>query len=349
MARTKKVVSKRIRKQQLKECAKKMQELKKARKSLQNEQILPVKSISDLDAIPATNVKETNHLVLETWCNINKSSQLQDHEETHNVDKVSQSSEVIEQQLKQIKDVSNENTRKRKFTDVNNDNNIDKEKPESVNELWDLPCEVATQGQQIEKIKDGNHRIVDFKYFTEELMRISSHKSLFQCSFNTMELISETKKGLVSKFLYECLLCKTRFTIKNTPEDLNTKLIEGTMTAGCGNAQLERITASLDLPSISEHTYSACQNKICQAWETTAWDEMKTAGEREREAAINEGKVTKDGIALIDVIADGCWSKRSYKSNYAALSGAAAIVGRRFGQILFMSVKKQILLHLCQI
>ncbi|KAH9631922.1 hypothetical protein HF086_000259 [Spodoptera exigua] len=128
---------------------------------------------------------------------------------------------------------------------------------------------------------------------------------------------------------------------KNTPEDLNTKLIEGTMTAGCGNAQLERITASLDLPSISEHTYSACQNKICQAWETTAWDEMKTAGEREREAAINEGKVTKDGIALIDVIADGCWSKRSYKSNYAALSGAAAIVGRRFGQILFMSVKNK--------
>ncbi|KAH9636687.1 hypothetical protein HF086_003235 [Spodoptera exigua] len=68
---------------------------------------------------------------------------------------------------------------------------------------------------------------------------------------------------------------------------------------------------------------------------------MKTAGEREREAAINEGKVTKDGIALIDVIADGCWSKRSYKSNYAALSGAAAIVGRRFGQILFMSVKNK--------
>ncbi|PZC73301.1 hypothetical protein B5X24_HaOG209691 [Helicoverpa armigera] len=166
----------------------------KETKSMQNEQILPVKSICDLDAIPATNVKETNHLV-ETWCNIDKSSQLQGHEEIHESDKVSHSSKVIEQQCKQIKDISNKNTRKRKFTDVNNHNNKDKEKTESVNVLWDLPCEVATQGEQIEKIKDGNNRIVDFKYFTEELMRISSHKSLFQCSFNTMELISERKHG----------------------------------------------------------------------------------------------------------------------------------------------------------
>ncbi|XP_063899187.1 uncharacterized protein LOC110380706 isoform X2 [Helicoverpa armigera] len=170
----------------------------KETKSMQNEQILPVKSICDLDAIPATNVKETNHLV-ETWCNIDKSSQLQGHEEIHESDKVSHSSKVIEQQCKQIKDISNKNTRKRKFTDVNNHNNKDKEKTESVNVLWDLPCEVATQGEQIEKIKDGNNRIVDFKYFTEELMRISSHKSLFQCSFNTMELISERKHGEMGK------------------------------------------------------------------------------------------------------------------------------------------------------
>nr|XP_049704076.1 uncharacterized protein LOC110380706 isoform X6 [Helicoverpa armigera] len=122
----------------------------KETKSMQNEQILPVKSICDLDAIPATNVKETNHLV-ETWCNIDKSSQLQGHEEIHESDKVSHSSKVIEQQCKQIKDISNKNTRKRKFTDVNNHNNKDKEKTESVNVLWDLPCEVATQGEQIQQ------------------------------------------------------------------------------------------------------------------------------------------------------------------------------------------------------
>lgn len=79
---------------------------------------------------------------------------------------------------------------------------------------------------------------------------------------------------------------------------------------------------------------------ICEHWTKVAHKSMAAAAERERLAAIEEGRV-KDGIAVIDVIADACWSKRSYKSNYAALSGAAAIVGKKFGEVLFLGVKNK--------
>ena len=52
------------------------------------------------------------------------------------------------------------------------------------------------------------------------------------------------------------------------------------------------------------------------------------AVEEEKRISLENGRVSKDGIPIIDVIVDGCWSKRSYKKNYSALSGAAAIIGR---------------------
>ncbi|GBP69097.1 hypothetical protein EVAR_87376_1 [Eumeta japonica] len=58
------------------------------------------------------------------------------------------------------------------------------------------------------------------------------------------------------------------------------------------------------------------------------------AAKRERDAAIAEGRISKEGIPIIDVYADACWSSRSYGNNYRALSGAAAIVGRRFESLL---------------
>lgn len=48
---------------------------------------------------------------------------------------------------------------------------------------------------------------------------------------------------------------------------------------------------------------------------------MKQAGEEEKQIAIKCGNVNSDGIPMCTVIADGQWSKRSYKTKYDALSG----------------------------
>lgn len=136
-------------------------------------------------------------------------------------------------------------------------------------------------------------------------------------------------------------MCNKELKIKNSEEKLNKNAVIGAMVAGCGNVQLQHFTAALDLPQISPYLYEKSHGEVCEAWEETALDEMRKAGEEERQAAIAEGRVTKDGIPVIDVLIDGCWCKRSYKTNYSALSGAASIIGRRFGKVLFFAVKNK--------
>jgi hypothetical protein len=48
---------------------------------------------------------------------------------------------------------------------------------------------------------------------------------------------------------------------------------------------------------------------------------MEQAAQEERDYAIENGRVDEDGTPLCTVVADGMWSKRSYKTKYNALSG----------------------------
>jgi hypothetical protein len=41
------------------------------------------------------------------------------------------------------------------------------------------------------------------------------------------------------------------------------------------------------------------------------------------------------------VIVDGAWSKRSYKTNYNALSGVASIIGARSKKVLYIGIKNK--------
>lgn len=68
-------------------------------------------------------------------------------------------------------------------------------------------------------------------------------------------------------------------------------------------------------------TYIKIQNSIILVVQQTAWSEMQKAGAEERHMALENGEVDVDGIPMCIVIADGQWSKRSYKSKYNALSG----------------------------
>lgn len=68
-------------------------------------------------------------------------------------------------------------------------------------------------------------------------------------------------------------------------------------------------------------TYIKIHNSINLVVQKTAWSEMQKAGDEERQMALENGEVDVDGIPMCTVIADGQWSKRSYKSKYNALSG----------------------------
>lgn len=54
----------------------------------------------------------------------------------------------------------------------------------------------------------------------------------------------------------------------------------------------------------------------------TAIDEMIKAGKEEKEIATQNGNLDENGVPMCTVIADGQWSKRSYKTKYNSFSGA---------------------------
>lgn len=68
-------------------------------------------------------------------------------------------------------------------------------------------------------------------------------------------------------------------------------------------------------------------------------DSMQAAAHEEASEAISCD--VKDGIPVLTVVADCCWSKWSYKTNYSAASGVAAIIGYRTGKVLYMGVKNK--------
>ncbi|CAG4962611.1 unnamed protein product [Parnassius apollo] len=71
-------------------------------------------------------------------------------------------------------------------------------------------------------------------------------------------------------------------------------------------------------------------------WEGISLKTMTDAAKEEREFALLQGRIDENGVPIIDVIVDGCWSKRSYRKNYSALLGAAVIIGKKTEKILLI-------------
>lgn len=105
---------------------------------------------------------------------------------------------------------------------------------------------------------------------------------------------------------------------------INKAVVSGTIAIGIGYTQLAEFSASLNIPCMSAKVYSKYSNAFGEDVEATAWDAMKLAGIEERRLALEAGDVDEDGTPMCPVIADGQWSKRSYKTKYDAFSGAVS-------------------------
>jgi len=84
---------------------------------------------------------------------------------------------------------------------------------------------------------------------------------------------------------------------------------------------MSELAASLEMPSLSCNPFHRIQTEVGSILKNSAFDEMKKAGDEERKMALECGNVDSDGIPMCTVVADGQWSKRSYKTKYDALSG----------------------------
>lgn len=162
------------------------------------------------------------------------------------------------------------------------------------------------------------------------------------CTFDNLQLLKERQVGLQSTFTIKCNMCNIELQLfsSNTSDsgmDVNRGAVTGAMMTGIGRSNLNELLASLDLPVFTQNVYTKCHDEVAKWWKAAAEESMREAAKEE--AA--EASEFKDGIPVITVVADCCWSKRSYKTNYSASSGVAAIIGHKTGKVIYMDVKNK--------
>lgn len=145
-----------------------------------------------------------------------------------------------------------------------------------------------------------------------------------------MILVNEQQFGLRSVYKFMCKMCNMISYIeseKQNPETympINKSAVGGSIAIGIGYTQLSELCATMDIPCMSSNTFLSEQENISKQIHDIAEEEMRIAGNEERRLAIEAGCIDKDGTPMCTVVADGQWSKRSYKTNYDALSGAVS-------------------------
>lgn len=158
-----------------------------------------------------------------------------------------------------------------------------------------------------------------------------NHHEPFDCSFADMKFIGEKRNGLISTFLLKCKMCNiekelsTEDSASTLKMDINSAAVLSAISTGCGHSELVQQHAILDIPQMSYRKYFKHHKVISEAIFDTTWSAMEQAGKEEFELAQEIGEVDSEGNGLISVIADGAWSKRSYKVKYDALSGVVSI------------------------
>ncbi|XP_022160289.1 uncharacterized protein LOC111026498 isoform X3 [Myzus persicae] len=195
---------------------------------------------------------------------------------------------------------------------------------------------------------DGR-RLVNIRYIFESIQSIR-HQG-FDCSFRDLEFTKEKRKGFCSTFCFTCKVCGSIENInsENPSDNINinvnmavvSAVVSAVVNTGQGYAQLEEFAATLNMPVISNRMYQEMHSKVFHYTHKMALEGMLLAGKEEGRLAVERGDVDQQGRPKIAVVADGAWSKRSYRTNYNALSGVACIIGAVTKKVIFFGVRNK--------
>lgn len=199
---------------------------------------------------------------------------------------------------------------------------------------------IQAEDSQVEHKTISGRRIFDVNYLFEQIAGINH--GAFGCSFKDLIFFGETRKGLQSNFKFQCKICGLTETINNDKldVDLNQTVVQAVVGSGSGFAQLDEFCSHLNIPCMSDKTFMRQNMILGDVLKDVALESMYQAGLEEKELAIKNGHVDKDGVPYITVVADASWGKRSYRtSNYNSLSGVACIIGFETQKVLFLGIR----------
>lgn len=92
---------------------------------------------------------------------------------------------------------------------------------------------------------------------------------------------------------------------------VNCAAVKGSVAADTGFTQLSELCAIMDIPCMPSTTFLTIQEFISKRIHEVAEAQMKIAGDEERHLVPT---LDVDGTPMCTVVADGQWSKRSYKT-----------------------------------
>lgn len=176
----------------------------------------------------------------------------------------------------------------------------------------------------------SGRRVVEIFTFIREIQNTLFDHGPIGCSFNDMDLISETRSGLQSNINFKCKMCGLEKSIKtNNYENevtinINEAAVVGTLSSGGGYSHLSQIFSAIDIPVMSHKIYTKYENKVSTNFEKVAAKMMLNAAKEEKTLAIENNEVDNDGVPLLTVICDGSWGKRSYRTMYNSSSGTVS-------------------------
>lgn len=128
----------------------------------------------------------------------------------------------------------------------------------------------------------------------------------------------------------------------------NEDAVLGITSIGSGYSHLKELFTNLDVPVMSSTTYDKIQKDQQSDWASAANQCTLDALYEEIEMAKALGSVDSDGNALIVVVCDGGWGKRSYGKAFNSLSGCAVLIGLRTKKVLFHDTRNKYC-HTCRI
>ena len=140
--------------------------------------------------------------------------------------------------------------------------------------------------------------------------------------------------GLGSVMSAQCQGCYQTFKLDTSPRvpgskrfDVKVRAMWGRMVTGNGPAHLNEFMATMNSPGLSQPTFSTIETDIGKWWHAVLEQDMLSAGQEERQLAIERNEYHQE-VPAITVITDGGWSKRTHKHSYNAAGGVAIIIGK---------------------
>lgn len=198
---------------------------------------------------------------------------------------------------------------------------------------------------QFEKVE--GRRIVDMALLFAQIKDLNRHGPA-TCSFSNMDIVNETRRGLRSIFHFRCNSCGIKKKLTTSEEsteslDVNYALALASYAVGVGCYQSEEFLANVEVPFMSSSTYDKYQKALQKDLKECAKKEMEKAVDEEKAiaAAKNNFDDSEARYPLLTVIADGCWSKRSYGANFSSKSGTATLVGYESKKVIWNRVKNK--------